>query len=187
MAEAVKLFFENINKLSEEVVDFEEWRKDKQAEKIHPAKQSKPVPALQGRSVMEMLDSLALTFDGPQKQEQQTDDEAVLALINGFSADRQIAQPHSDSHARSDSGEPSFVAANQSSAATAALEEQIRSNLKVPGLNRYLMPEIPAKSSQLRKLEQSQYAQFLKGSLTLPEFQRRNQLLNFEEFLREQD
>jgi hypothetical protein len=34
----VKLFFDNINKLSEEIVEFEEWRKDKQAEKIHPVK-----------------------------------------------------------------------------------------------------------------------------------------------------
>jgi hypothetical protein len=72
---------------------------------------------------MEMLDSIALTFDGPQKKEEQTGDEAVLALINGFSADRQIAQPKFDSHVHNDSAEPSFVAANQSSAVTASLEE----------------------------------------------------------------
>jgi len=33
--------------------------------------------------------------------------------------------------------------------------------MKYPGLNRYLMPDIPLKSIPLRKLERSHYAQYL--------------------------
>lgn len=55
----------------------------------------------------------------------------------------------------------------------------MRKYIKFPGINRYLMPEIPAKSEKLRNLLQSQYALFLNKNLDLNEFLRRLQILNF--------
>jgi len=52
----------------------------------------------------------------------------------------------------SDNGEAHFINANQAINSTAELEEEIRKNLKYPGINRYQMPEIPSKSHKLRKL-----------------------------------
>lgn len=63
---------------------------------------------------------------------------------------------------------------------------EVRRRLKFPGIDRFQMPEIPAKSDKLRRFQQAQYALFLKG-LDLQEYFRRQQLLNFEEYLREFD
>ena len=41
----------------------------------------------------------------------------------------------------------------------------MRARLAYPGLNRYLMPDIPFQSAPLRKLNKSQYVQFLSNDL----------------------
>jgi hypothetical protein len=49
------------------------------------------------------------------------------------------------------------------------------------------MPEVPSKSEKIRKLLKSQSSLFLGKHLSLEEFQRRLQVLNFEEFIKEFD
>lgn len=58
----VKSFFENINKLNDELVDFEEWKKSKEAVKIGDPVKVEKHPA-NGLSILEMLDNISKTFD----------------------------------------------------------------------------------------------------------------------------
>lgn len=42
--------------------------------------------------------------------------------------------------------------------------------MKYPGIDRYLMPDVPLKSEGLRKLYRSSFGQFLPQNLSLEEF-----------------
>ena len=53
----------------------------------------------------------------------------------------------------------------------------------VPGVDRYLMPEVPEKSELIRKAERSKLYPFI--SVDVYEFERRSQLVRFEDLMRE--
>ena len=66
------------------------------------------------------------------------------------------------------------------------LADRERSSLhyrSVPGIDRYLMPDIPEKSELIRKAERSKLYPFI--SVDVYEFERRSQLVRFEEIMKE--
>lgn len=44
-------------------------------------------------------------------------------------------------------------------------EKNLLNNMNFPGINRYMMPEIPEKSENLRKAEKSQYYPFISSDV----------------------
>ena len=64
-------------------------------------------------------------------------------------------------------------------------EHQIFDQIKLPGLDRKLMPERPEKSEQLRKLERCQYYPFIKTDI--PEFERQFIIEKFESVFKEHE
>ena len=59
--------------------------------------------------------------------------------------------------------------------------------LKFPGIDRFQIPEIPPKSKDLRKLHRASLGQFLPENTNFNEFERKMDILTFEESLKEVD
>lgn len=59
--------------------------------------------------------------------------------------------------------------------------------MKFPGVDRFQIPEIPQKSKDLRKLHRASLGQFLPENLDFDEFERKLDILTFEESLKEVD
>jgi hypothetical protein len=60
--------------------------------------------------------------------------------------DKKSQYKREDENNSSNTGETQFFDANQSISSAIELEEEIRKELKYPGINRYQMPEISSKS-----------------------------------------
>lgn len=131
--------------------------------------------------MLSLLDSLAQGLDEqpPANSDLDGDEEDILNLINSFSVTPPTAPlANSNVSSQGEKKQEMFVGWNEYVGSDAELMAEVRKRLKFPGIDRFQMPEIPAKSEKLRRLQQSQYALFLRG-LDLQEYFRRQQILNF--------
>lgn len=95
----------------------------------------------------------SLFSSGAQNED---DDDDIESLINGFDFDQPLVKHQSNETVPQRKDKKSFFYNYNESydlpLQAKELEEETRSKMKYPGLNRYLMPDIPLKSAPLRKL-----------------------------------
>lgn len=89
--ELTKAFFDNINKLDADFVEYDDWKKGKQTEPM-PMPQAQ-IPSdtkkhqIKGTSLISMLDSLARGLDSSLvRPASHTQDENITELIENFTA-----------------------------------------------------------------------------------------------------
>jgi hypothetical protein len=102
--------------------------------------------------IVDMLDDLARGIDENQvKVEVKTNEEEdVLGLIDSFSAGKK-KKTKSAGAEKKVSG-LNFIGGNEEIGPDSRLKNELRSQIKFPGIDRYQMPEVPSKSEGLRKL-----------------------------------
>lgn len=96
--ELIKQFLENINKLNAELIEYEEWKKDKYKESLGEPVQIEH-KAVQGKSILSLLDNIASNFDEDKQEngEALSDEEDIMDLINNFSVNN-LTRPLSNSN-----------------------------------------------------------------------------------------
>ena len=131
----------------------------------------------EGSTPLQLLDNLALSFNEVEAQNSESGKQAAIdSFLDSFSTSSK-PEPKKAAAVKKET-ETQFVASNEYLGPSGNLEAEVRNSLKYPGKERHMMPEIPMKSSELRKMLQSHYSLFLDGQ-KMEEFTRKERLLNF--------
>jgi hypothetical protein len=145
--ELTKAFFDNINKLDADFVEYDEWKKGKQTDPM-PQPQ---IPSdtkkhqIKGTSLISMLDGLARGLDSSLvRPASHKEDENVVELIEKFTAGKKSKPKLKEAVISNDA--LNFIGANEEIGDDSQLTSDLRSQLRYPGINRFQIPEISPKS-----------------------------------------